>query len=73
MSGSGTGGNRNRVLEYCEVTDTEGQRYVFPTARLVDVFRPATEKKERIAAADLRPRMLIVILVDDLTKISFSG
>jgi len=33
--------------------------------RLVDVFRPATEYKERIAAGDLEPGMLMVVLVDD--------
>jgi hypothetical protein len=32
---------------------------------LIDIFRPATEHKERIAAAELEPGMLMVVLVDD--------
>jgi hypothetical protein len=54
-----------RQIEYCEVTVTSGARYCFPAGRLVDVFRPATEQKERIPAGDLEPGMLIVVLVDD--------
>ncbi len=53
-----------RSLEYCEIVTTEG-RYRFPTGRLVDIFRPATEQKERVAAGDLEPGMLMVVLVDD--------
>lgn len=53
-----------RSVEYCEVV-TSGDRYCFPIGRLMDVFRPATEQKERIAAAALEPGMLIVVLVDD--------
>jgi hypothetical protein len=57
-------GKSRRSLEYCEIVTTEG-RYRFPVGRLVDVFRPATEQKERIAAGDLEPGMLMVVLVDD--------
>ncbi len=58
-------GGGTRSLEQCEITDTMRDRYRFPIGRLVDVFRPATEQQERIAAADLEPGMLMVILVDD--------
>jgi hypothetical protein len=54
-----------RSLEYCEITDTSGDHYHFPVGRLVHVFRPATEQKERIPAGELEPGMLIVRLVDD--------
>lgn len=59
-----SGDKAKRSLEYCEIVTSEG-RYRFPTGRLVDVFRPATEQKERIAAGDLQPGMLMVVLVDD--------
>ena len=59
------GDRGRRTLEYCEITDTNGDRYRFPLGRLVDVFRPATEQKERIAAGKLEPGMVIVVLVDD--------
>ena len=58
-------GGGGRSLEQCEITDVWGNRYRFPIGRLVDVFRPATEQQERIAAADLEPGMLMVVLVDD--------
>ncbi len=62
---SGTEDRERRPLEYCEIAVTSGERYCFPIGRLIDVFRPATEQKERIAAGDLEPGMLIVVLVDD--------
>ena len=67
ISGAGSvGGERGRrSLEYCEITLTTGERYSFPVGRLVDVFRPATEQKERIPAAELKGGMLMVVLVDD--------
>jgi hypothetical protein len=52
-------------VECCDVTDTLGDHYQFPMGRLVDVFREATEQKERIAAGELEPGMLMVVLVDD--------
>lgn len=60
-----TAGQSGRILEYCEVTDIEGNRYRYPSGRLIDVFRPATEQKERIPAGLLEPGMLMVVLVDD--------
>ncbi len=61
-----TSGDRDqRSLEYCEIADTAGDRYCYPLGRLVDVFRPATEQKERIAAGELEAGMLMVVLVDD--------
>jgi hypothetical protein len=63
--GTGHDDRERRQIEYCEVTVTSGARYRFPAGRLVDVFRPATEQKERIPAGDLEPGMLIVVLVDD--------
>lgn len=63
--GDGKDDRDRRQIEYCEVAVTSGPRYCFPAGRLVDVFRPATEQKERIPAGDLEPGMLIVVLVDD--------
>jgi hypothetical protein len=60
-----SGGQSRRTLEYCEITDTLGDRYRFPLGRLIDVFRPATEQKERIPAGELERGMLMVVLVDD--------
>lgn len=65
-AGQALGDKGRRSLEYCEITVApSGERYTFPVGRLVDVFRPATEQKERIPAADLEPGMLMVVLVDD--------
>jgi hypothetical protein len=44
---------------------TTRDRYCYPRGRLVDIFRPATEQKERIAASELEPGMFMVVLVDD--------
>jgi hypothetical protein len=52
-------------VEFVEVMDTTGERLSYPATRLVDIYYPATEVKERIAAAALQPGMLIVVLVDD--------
>jgi hypothetical protein len=60
-----SGGQSRRTLAYCEITDTHGDRYCYPRGRLVDIFRPATERKERIAASELVPGMFMVVLVDD--------
>jgi hypothetical protein len=61
-----TSGNRDqRSLEYCEISDTLGDQYRFPVSQLVDVFRQATEQKERLPAGELEPGMVIVVLVDD--------
>jgi hypothetical protein len=65
VSGQTQGDRGRRSLEYCEITDTSGDRYRFPLGRLVYVFRPATEQKERIPAGELEPGMLMVRLVDD--------
>jgi hypothetical protein len=65
-AGQTVGDRGRRSFEYCEITVTpSGERYCFPIGRFVDVFRPATEQKERIAAAELEPGMLMVVLVDD--------
>lgn len=55
----------HRAVEYFDITDTTGQRLHYPATRVMDVFRPATEQKERISVEELMPGMLIVILVDD--------
>ncbi|MDX2181568.1 MAG: hypothetical protein SFV18_18380 [Bryobacteraceae bacterium] len=65
VSAPAGGGQSGRILEFCEITVTTGDKYRYPLGRLVDVFRPATEQKERIPAGDLEPGMLIVVLVDD--------
>jgi len=65
VSGQPSRGQGRRILEYCEVIDTSGARYCYPVGRLIDIFRPATEQKERLAAAELEPGMLMVVLVDD--------
>jgi hypothetical protein len=53
-------------IEFVEIVDATGERIRYPIGRLVDVYHSAAEKKERIPAAELRPGMLIVVLVDDL-------
>lgn len=52
-------------VEYCEIAVTNGERYRYPISRLVSVFRPGADQKERLAAGELEPGMLIVVLVDD--------
>jgi hypothetical protein len=54
-----------QAVEYYEVIDTLGDYYRFTAGRRVDVFREATQKKERIPAEDLEPGMIMVVLVDD--------
>jgi hypothetical protein len=54
-----------QAVEYCEVIDSLGNYYRFPVGRRIDVFREATQKKERIPAEDLEPGMVMVVLVDD--------
>ena len=63
--GEGTGAKRSESVELIEVVTTTGDRVRYPATRLVDVFYPATEVKERIPAGDLRPGMLLIMLVDD--------
>ena len=53
-------------VEFVEIVDDTGERVRYPSGRLVNVYYPATEKKERVPADDLRPGMLIIVLVDDL-------
>lgn len=65
LSAFTSGEHGRRTLEYCEIVDTTGTRFRYPLGRLIDVFRPAIEQKERIAAGDLEPGMLMVVLVDD--------
>ncbi len=48
-----------------EVEDEEGERVVYGECHLVDVYYPATERLDRMAAKDLRPGALVVVLVDD--------
>ncbi len=61
-----TAGTRVRHdVEYCEILDTLGNYYRFPVERFVDVFREATQKKERVPAKKLEPGMVMVVLVDD--------
>src|SRR5271157_514314 len=52
-------------VEFVEILNATGERIRYPVSRLVDVYHPATEMKERIPAADLRPGMLMIVLVDD--------
>jgi hypothetical protein len=62
-AGAASGGSS--CVEVIEVVDTAGGRVRYPATRLVDVFYPATEIKERVSARDLQPGMLMVVLVDD--------
>jgi hypothetical protein len=63
---SGPGGHqRGSGVELVEVVTTAGEHLRYPTTRLIDVFYTATEIKERVAAGELRPGMLMVMLVDD--------
>ena len=55
-------------VEFVEIVDTTGERIRYPLGRLVDVYHPATEMKERIPAADLRPGMLMIILATISTR-----
>lgn len=52
-------------VEFVEIVDATGERIRYPAGRLVDVYHPATEMKERIPAAELKPGMFIIVLVDD--------
>lgn len=54
-----------KSIEFVEVMVSSGERIRYPATRLIDVYHPATEIKERIAAMNLKPGMLIVVLVDD--------
>jgi hypothetical protein len=66
LEGPATGRRESlKPVEFVEVVDTTGERLRYPHTRLVDVYYPATEVKERIAAADLQSGMLMVMLVDD--------
>jgi hypothetical protein len=57
------GGENN--LEFVEVMDDEGECVRYPSYYLIDVFYPATERLERVAAGRLRTGMIMVVLVDD--------
>jgi hypothetical protein len=63
-SGEGAGGSRAAV-ELVEVVDTTGARVRYPATRLIDVFYPATETRERLPAGELTPGILMIVLVDD--------
>jgi hypothetical protein len=63
--GGALGGGGRSPVEVVEVADTAGGRVRYPATRLLDVFYPATEIKERVPARDLQPGMLMVVLVDD--------
>lgn len=56
---------RQTSVEFVEIVDTLGQRLRYPASKTVDVFHARTELKERLAAAELQPGMLLVSLVDD--------
>ncbi|RUL84578.1 hypothetical protein [Tautonia sociabilis] len=62
---AGDGSGPRGPIEFVEILDASGERFRYPAARLVDVYHPATEIKERIPAAHLKPGMLMVALVDD--------
>ncbi|MCI0623123.1 MAG: hypothetical protein L0387_15945 [Acidobacteria bacterium] len=53
------------AIEFAEITLTTGDRLRFPTGRLVDVYHPTTETKERLSAKLLQPGMQLIVLVDD--------
>ncbi|MCA3749768.1 MAG: hypothetical protein IN808_11615 [Rubrobacter sp.] len=59
------GAERRRSGRLVEVLDEEGDRVFYPESHLLDVYFPATERLDRVAAKDLRPGMLMVVLVDD--------
>ncbi len=63
--GGGAGIRRSGSVELVEIVTTTGERIRYPATRLLDVFYPATEVKERISAGELRPGVLLVMLVDD--------
>src|SRR5262249_51667592 len=56
---------RTSPVEFVEISDAIGERISYPVGRLVDVYHPATEIKERIPAADVKPGMFMIVLVDD--------
>src|SRR5262249_58611027 len=60
----GTGGAQAEI-ELVEVVDTTGARVRHPATRLIDVFYPATETRERLPAGELVPGVLMIVLVDD--------
>ena len=49
-----------------EVTFKDGNRTLFPSGHLVDVYYPAADVLERRAANELHPGMFVVSLVDDV-------
>ncbi len=51
--------------EYLEVTDVDGESFFYALSQSIDIFYPATEILEHVPAQDLRPGMLMVVLVDD--------
>jgi hypothetical protein len=55
----------SKSIEFVEVVVSTGERIRYPAARLIDVYHPATEIKERVVAAELKSGMLIIVLVDD--------
>jgi hypothetical protein len=62
--GAAAGGSRAAV-DLVEVVDTTGARVRYPATRLIDVFYPATETRERLPAGELLPGTLMIVLVDD--------
>jgi len=63
-TGGGAGGSR-AGMQLVEVVDTTGARVRYPATRLIDVFYPATETRERLPAVDLTSGILMIVLVDD--------
>lgn len=53
------------ALHFVEVIDSNGNRVRYPETRVVDVYYPATEVRERIPAGELRAGTLMVVLVDE--------
>ena len=51
---------------WAEVTFKDGNRTMFPSGHLVDVYYPASDVLERRAASELHPGMFVVSLVDDI-------
>ena len=54
-----------RLVEFVEVVDTDGDHVCYPVSRLIDVYYLATERWESVPAGRLQPGMLLVVLVDD--------
>lgn len=61
-----------QMVSRVEITDDEGERVSYPLVQKLDVYYPATERLERVAAGDVREGMFLVVLIDDRYEALFA-